>query len=645
MRRGVGVLGARGRTGRRATGSRAYTGQTPRGHPPPSAGRQRNRPRPTEVSLALCGRDFRSPGVSPRVSPRALPLLVAVICLLLAAAAFGEGGPRFRGYTSAARVMGLALAGDRLWYATESEVLVLRDGRVERRMAPRATPAAQRVYGLVQRDGRVFALTAQGIFRLPEDRRHDPELFAETGEALCAVVDGDRLWVGTPAALVGLAFDGREVERRPSPVGAISALLINGGRLLVGGVGGLAAVSAGAWQKEELPVAAGSPVPAIRMLIRYRDQLYAGGVGGLWRQEGDAWKKLDAPLGPPLVRCACVFRGELWIGGDHELLSTTDGQSFRHYGSRGTSVLLSAPGAAGGEALVMGTVDRGAFQHAGRYWSLIPVPGPPPGPVTAVAWAGEALRIGTFDGAAASLSGVHWGNLGRPGPRGEGITHLVSWRGFLWFRTSDGALWKEVAERGRRHFEQVASPRWCSALMAADGQLCAGLPGALLVREGERWKRVAPPGAGSAAVTAAARVDGRWWIGTQRGLFRETAPGRWQHHTLGTGLPDPWVTALAGWGGSAWVGTFGGGLLRFTAGKWRSVPLPNGAGRVSALAAGRSLWCGTPTGLVQISRFGARTLDVQDGLPSAEVYSLAADGDRIAVGTSAGLGVATDRGD
>jgi ligand-binding sensor domain-containing protein len=156
------------------------------------------------------------------------------------------------------------------------------------------------------------------------------------------------------------------------------------------------------------------------------------------------------------------------------------------------------------------------------------------------------------------------------------------------------------------------------------------------VLENDQWRPLRPTGIKSGAVTGLLQQRGRWWIGTQQGLFRELRPGRWKRYSLGTGLDDPWVTALAEWRGKLWVGTFAGGLSVFERERWKRVPIP-GLRQVTSLIAGDRLWAaGTEHVYVQEGTRW-RELGASDGLASAGAYTLGCVNGQAIVASTGGV--------
>jgi ligand-binding sensor domain-containing protein len=581
-------------------------------------------------------------------------ILVVLLLLLGAGAACSPTEIRFSVFTSGDSVRAVAATGGKVWCATTGGVLVFDGDHCERRITTADGLPSVDVRDLVVLGPDIVAVTSEGLIRLSADPNVRPRLMGCVSGALSATADtAGAIWVGTNGG--GLyRLPQREdgglvspsIHDLPPPAARLSAppaprqapvrrIVQRGGRLWVGTTQGVA-VSEGA-PGQATVFRAAQPIGWVNAFFEHRGELYAGTTEGLCKLEADAWHPVTTT--PPLgdVRAGASFRGELWVASGGGLFSSADGATFaRQAELPWVQVLAVVPGGtegAGGR-LYAGTADRGLWRHAGAIWQSLRVDGPPGGVLTGVASDDRRLWVGAFSGEVALLDSGKWRRMPRPAPPGEGVAQMVTGGDETWCRTSDGALYQWTAAGA---WKRLARP-WASRICFADGRLCVGGLGVAWVREGASWRRMAPMGMGSAAVTDMLRVNGRWWIATQRGLFRETAPGKWARHTLGTGLRDPWVTSLVKWRGEVWVGTFAGGLSRFNGGQWvREKAL--GDTRINALAAGRSLWCATPHGVWEREGSTWRMFLPQGELPAPGANALAVLHGRVAIATDAGLAI------
>jgi ligand-binding sensor domain-containing protein len=117
---------------------------------------------------------------------------------------------------------------------------------------------------------------------------------------------------------------------------------------------------------------------------------------------------------------------------------------------------------------------------------------------------------------------------------------------------------------------------------------------------------------------------------------------RANYTTANSALTHNWITAVAHVDDEWFVGTYGGGLFRLDArGVWRRFSDLTGPIEVNPNAMAvteRHVFAGTLSrGLLVFDRHAQRWTAVENGLPSINVTALAADGDRLYVGTDNGL--------
>ena len=168
-----------------------------------------------------------------------------------------------------------------------------------------------------------------------------------------------------------------------------------------------------------------------------------------------------------------------------------------------------------------------------------------------------------------------------------------------------------------------------------------------------RWTRIgpdpeAPEELGRCAVTSIyAAAEGAAWLGTLgRGLFYRNA-GLWTRFDRRNSLADDYISAVVeDDSGRIWVGTQGRGLAclerREDCWTWRLHHKGNSALQddfiTALLPRPEGLWVGTEMGaLTLLDAEGAHHVPLPETCPDQRVTGLATAGDRLLVGTDAGL--------
>jgi len=173
----------------------------------------------------------------------------------------------------------------------------------------------------------------------------------------------------------------------------------------------------------------------------------------------------------------------------------------------------------------------------------------------------------------------------------------------------------------------------------ADGYLWLATYEGLVRFNGEQFEifeKGSAPEMLSDAIRVVCRTGNRLWLGTNDGLMRYDS-GRFETIELPGGrdiigalvdLPD----------GTIWVGTAGGRIIRIADGRPEQVSLALPAGPITALAAtGDTVWIGTSAGLTRYRRATRETSPVE-GLSSDRILTLVPDGaDALLVGTATGV--------
>jgi ligand-binding sensor domain-containing protein len=287
----------------------------------------------------------------------------------------------------------------------------------------------------------------------------------------------------------------------------------------------------------------------------------------------------------------------------------------------------------------------------------VPLDGPPPGVVTALAPRGDTLWVGTFDrGLSVMTRRGRWRRIRSPDDR---ITALqVGPRGRVWVGTATGLL-----------RQSATNPLRLSPVRDPDGWL--GRHVSTLRRHGDRlWVGVypglvaidvaAPPGdeldfehlgaSGHAAdaglvgptVYGAAFGGDSLWVGTEDGLSLLAGSGQGYALTdLGGVLPDNWITDVRRAGAVVHVLTLRSGLLQLTPRGSRLLRFNLMTSPSGMLALRRAVVFGTNRQGLALVR-GARritTYGPERGLASSAVAALAYDvaADRLWVGGNAGV--------
>ena len=350
----------------------------------------------------------------------------------------------------------------------------------------------------------------------------------------------------------------------------------------------------------------------------------------------------------------------LELGQDLLVASFDDGLTLLRAGSRRA---VPVPGRAGllhrgpGSAVLVGS-DRGLFVwRPGQTPVRVPLDGPPPGPITALAQVDDTIWAGTFDAGLARLDGDRWERVPVFDPR---ITSLhADAAGRLWVGTASGlgrvqqhGVVRVPDSRGwlRRH---VASLRGSAG--ASDPTLWVAVYPGLVALDtsldppeleylGARGQEADAGLPGPTIYAVAPGPDGLW-VGSDDGLGRLSRSGVRLLSDLGGVLPDNWVNDLRGDGETLVALTLRSGLLRLSpAGSQVFATRVMTSPGVLLLVEGRILFGSNASGLLVLDEQSStppslRSHGPAQGLPSAMVTSLLHDAarDRLWVGGSAGL--------
>jgi ligand-binding sensor domain-containing protein len=473
----------------------------------------------------------------------------------------------------------LQLPDGQTWVATPGGILRF-DGRLWTDPA-RATPVgrvgvaqglpAARVNDLARAaDGGVWAATDAGLVRLDRLGLVRAEHLL-SGRRVTALAGG---WIGTWRGLVQ--------RRRPHATVPGSEALAVTDLLACGAAGTLVATHAsGLWLLDRRGVLrrlagladvrvgrlAGCQRPA-------RRSAWAASMLGLFRVDLDqlrahpvsAWRQHASQVATD--RAGRVLLGTFGAG-----VQRLEGGRLAPLASNGrVSLLFAGPGG----AWLVGTDERLTVVRPDGREVPLPVQGPPPGPVTALAPTPGGLWVGTFDQGLARLRRGRWERWSVGERR---ITALLSDSGGrLWVGTARGLF-----HRRGRGFARVRDPRgWLkrhvNAVREGAGRLWfAVYPGLVTLDTRRRpWRFVYLGATGAEADrglvgptvygVAFSRGGRRAWIGSDDGLSRlrtMTERGRASNLTdLGGALPDNWINDVRAAPDGIYVLTLRSGLLR-----------------------------------------------------------------------------------
>jgi ligand-binding sensor domain-containing protein len=280
----------------------------------------------------------------------------------------------------------------------------------------------------------------------------------------------------------------------------------------------------------------------------------------------------------------------------------------------------------------------------------LPLQGPPPGPVTALALQGRALWAGTFDQGLGLLARGRWH---RPRIFDDRITSLVVGpSGRLWVGTASGLA---VQRTGARGFERVKDePGWLrrhvSALRRQDEWIWAAVwPGLVAIDARSDPPRMLHFGATGhehdaglvgPTVYGLAFTGTGLWIGTDDGLGLLEGSGARGVTDLGGELPDNWINDVRAHREVVHLLTLRSGLLRIDQGGTRVVHTALMTSPSVLLPLDGGVLFGTNAAGLAALRGGAiRTFGPAEGLASTMVTALAHDPmtDRLWIGGNAGI--------
>lgn len=460
----------------------------------------------------------------------------------------------------------LADAHGRLWIGTAKGLLVLENGQLRAlsHLAPTAT-ARFPVTALANLDGQILVGGPDGLYT-PEGN-HLRRVRALPGPMTSLLVDGQRLWVGTPHQV--LRIDGDHVQAFPLPgnlPGAFATTLVHfDGDLWAGTRSGLLRLHDGHWQV--VPGKSGDAIRAVEALAADHD-------GNLWLatpqylerlRAGQAPERIEGRPGSIAIRS--IFEdqdGNLWLGSQTEGVTRLwDGYTRRLSRQDGlTTPLLWAIAGAPDNSVVVGTSNGVEVWRNGHFQRLLDGSHLPHPEAYSLLPEANQLWVGTRAGVALLRNGSPHAELPpalKPlqGTQINGI--LRDHAGRLWFATLDGVFMLDGANQLTRYGEAqgLADARVRIVFETRNGRLLLGSAQGLY-----EWQngRILPIGRTSGlsddvAVSAITELkDGRWVLGSSSGENLRIFDGK-QWQTLGStrGLPENVPFHLAEITGNLWV--------------------------------------------------------------------------------------------
>ena len=403
-----------------------------------------------------------------------------------------------------------------------------------------------------------------------------------------------------------------------------SATVRAGGLVLAGG--------SGVREASGRDLTTGLPTIRISAVAAWRRELVtAPEAGGLFLRRGEGWEELRSGFGLLHVRAlAETAAGELLVGAREGLFRAPfSAGTLERLDTRPVRALAEGPG-----FVIAGGEDGLHRVESGRVTRLEA----PDGWIEAVGFVGDELVVvtaaGLARGAVGGLEGLDWVR------GGEDVAAGVVYDGRFWGVAAppiDAVLRYEPG--GRIGEERL--PALVHAVMEAGGELLADTDAGVFRREDGVWRRMLPrvPALppGRRHVGALAVHDGRLVVGFFDGGLATTALGGREPDWREVAGGEAWgVNALLPAGGVLYIASLRG-AARFDG--RRLVPI-EGPGAAFSLAATRD---GVAIGYGQGVRLpGATLLSAFHGLPGNQALALAA-GESLFVGTPSGLGAMDGR--
>ncbi len=487
----------------------------------------------------------------------------------------------FEGASKTAAIRSLAEGADgAIWIGTTQGLLRWSNGRISSYLGAPGAPAEPVTTLATDRDGRVFAGTAAGVYGFARDTFR---LIVGTAPALDLAPDGTGgVYVARDGqGIVRVDMSGRVIALSPlgaeSGDGGAGALLFRAVRLIADGTlyagttRGLERLRDGRW--EVLPTGI-----VDHLVLDHEGSFWLGrNAGGLIRVGTRRLRVVSVGTSPADARAYAVLPMQdesVFVAFSRRILRIKGSESREwgpEQGLNSTSIRSLAMGR--GDVVWIGTLDSGVFRLQGD--TVAPYPLGPPGPP-------------------ANIQAVHEDAAGR-----------------LWVAERRGPLWAQDTRGGPFRAVPLGIPACSSDTNPSD---CLGLITGML--EDPR---------------------GGLWIGTRGAGLVHVHAGQVEHFGRAEGLASDHVACLfIDSDGIFWIGTEGAGLVRRRDRQFASLgfegglPLPNVYGITEDRAG--NLWLGSEGGILrvkkrdieaqlagQLPRLGVVSYDTADGMLQTRV--------------------------
>jgi ligand-binding sensor domain-containing protein/signal transduction histidine kinase len=484
-----------------------------------------------------------------------------------------------------------------LWVSTSGGLARMRDGRMEAFGPERGIPATQVWRNFQDALGRVWILSAAGLFRVEGEHAVQVPLSQDLTENSTMVASPDgSLWLGTAEGLLQGHGGGRFTPAGAS--GEVLALAIDdSGAVWASLRTGLEVCSNRGGRRGCRNVSVPGDDPVNALASDAVGRMWIGTDAGLF--VGDEHGVRAYPQATGRVNFLHRDRhGMLWVGTAHGLMRI-ESATNEPATNGGAEVLPS------GDVFLSAAEDR-----EGDLW------------------------LGTEAGGLAVLRDRKFSTLGAAEGLSDAYVLAVAQApdGAVWVGTKNGGV--DVYRDGKFHAlttaQGLASNIVLAVAAAADGDVWVGTPDGLNLVHGGQVRVFTTADGLADDFVRSLYVDGggALWVGTRNGLSRY-ADGKFTTWTAMDGLGSDLVGAIEGDGqGGLWIGTLGG-LSHWSGGKFRTFTKRDGLSSnvVTALQqdADGTLWIGTNDGGLNRMRDGKIVRVTSQQLP-VRVIGILEDG-------------------
>ncbi|HEX4039686.1 MAG TPA: two-component regulator propeller domain-containing protein [Acidobacteriaceae bacterium] len=480
-----------------------------------------------------------------------------------------------------------------LWVSTSGGLAWLRGGRLEAFGPDRGIPATQVWRTFEDGSGRVWALTAAGLFRIEGERAAAVPLDQDLTENSTMVAGRDgTLWLGTAEGLLRGTGAGRF--------------------RLVGASG-----------------------EVLGLTVDREGTAWAGLRSGLEACTAAACRSVQTPNGGAVHALVADGTGQVWVATDAEVVSLRNGHWYGKPGTEGAQFLYC---------------DRQGAVWAGTPQGLVRFTGQGDLETQQWRWGHDVylaatedregdLWLGTEAGGLAVLRDRKFSTLGtQDGLNDEYALALAQAPdGAVWVGTKNGGV--DVDRDGKFHAVTTAQGLVSNVVLAVaaapNGDVWVGTPDGLNRIRGDEVRVFTTADGLADDFVRSLYVDGKGglWVGTRHGLSRY-ANGAFTTWTAADGLGSDLVGAIRGdgsggdGGGGLWIGTLGG-LSHFRDGEFRNFTKKDGLSSNVVTSLHRdpdgTLWIGTNDGGLNRMRNGRIVAIHSEQLP-VRVIGILADG-------------------